>query len=400
LRRKRRTPSTLRIAIVGAGNVGAVLGRILREEGHTVTAVVSRTKKSAAAAGRFIGCRRISDALTAIPKATDIIYIAAPHEAIPEVARSLALLEEFDFHRLAVCHASGMLTADALAPRRWPELLFPHLLGEPLGDGASGFWAAASFPWQRYYPVIFAGATLFLTLPFARPRRAGLRPFAWLAGAGLAGAVLLSIPTVAELARRMPGFGSLRFGIKLLVLITVALPPLIATGLVNLRGRWPGTGRRVCLGLLVAVLILTPLAAWPGRLLRPLLTAAYPSARPALAELPDPALRRALALDLAAIAVPPAACLLGGASPPVLAAATLAANSLAARGALPLDEARRWRQPPAAIRRSRRHGRRRARCTGTTIRFGRRPGCAGERSRTGDSPARRKACARTHRAAR
>jgi predicted short-subunit dehydrogenase-like oxidoreductase (DUF2520 family) len=118
LRRKKHTSTKLRVAIVGAGNVGAVLGRILHDGGHAVTAVVSRTRRSAAAAGRFIGCRRVSDALTAIPKATDIILIAAPHEAIPVVARSLALLEEFDFRRLAVCHASGMLTADALAPLR------------------------------------------------------------------------------------------------------------------------------------------------------------------------------------------------------------------------------------------------------------------------------------------
>jgi hypothetical protein len=251
--------------------------------------------------------------------------------------------------RGALGAAPGALAADALALRRWPELLFPHLLGEPLGDRESGFWAAASFPWQRYYPVIFAGAALFLTLPFARPRRAGLRPFAGLALGGLAGAALLGIPTVTELARRMPGLGGLRFGIKLLVLTTVALPPLIAAGAADLRERWPVIGRRVCLGLLVTVLVLAPFAVWPRPLVRPLLETAYPSARPALAELPDPELRRSLALDLTAIAVPPAACLLGGASPPVLAAATLVANSLAARGALPLDEAARWRRPPAAL---------------------------------------------------
>lgn len=118
MRSRNRTGPKLRVAIVGAGNVGAVLGRVLREEGHSVTAVVSRTKRSAARAGRFIGCRRVSDALTAIPEATDVIYIASPHEVIPDVARSLALLEQFSFHHLAVCHASGMLTADALAPLR------------------------------------------------------------------------------------------------------------------------------------------------------------------------------------------------------------------------------------------------------------------------------------------
>jgi hypothetical protein len=245
--------------------------------------------------------------------------------------------------------APGALAADALAPRRWPELLLPHLLGEPLADGESGFWAAASFPWQRYYPVVFAGAALVLLLPLVRLRRRGLWPFAWLAAGGLAGAVLLGVPAVAELARRLPGLGSLRFGIKLLVLVTVALPPLVAAGSASLRERWPGAGRRVSLGLLAAVVVLAPLAAWPGRLARPLLAAAYPSARPALDELPASALRRALVLDLTAIAVPPAACLLGGTGPATLAAATLAANALAARGALPLDEARRWQQEPAVL---------------------------------------------------
>lgn len=267
--------------------------------------------------------------------------------AAPVLVPLLAVYPETS--RGALGAAPGALAADALAPRRWPELLFPHLLGEPLGDGESGFWAAASFPWQRYYPVIFAGAALFLTLPFARPRRPGLRPFVWLAAGGLAGAVLLGIPSVAELAGRIPGLGSLRFGIKLLVLVAVALPPLVAAGAVGLRERWPAGGRRVCLGLLVAIALLVPLALWPGRLARPVLAAAYPSSRPALTDLPDSALRRALALDLAALGLPPAACLLTGANPAALVAATVVANSLAARGALPLDEAQRWRQPPAAL---------------------------------------------------
>jgi hypothetical protein len=251
--------------------------------------------------------------------------------------------------RGALGAAPGALSADALAPRRWPELLFPHLLGEPLGDGDSGFWAAASFPWQRYYPVVFAGAALLLTLPFVRPRRSGLRPFAWLAVGGLAGAALLGVPAVAGFAQRLPGVGSLRFGIKLLVLVTVALPPLVAAGSVDLRERWSTGGRRLGTGLLLAVVALAPLAVWPGRLLRPLLAAAYPAARPALADRPDSALRRDLAVDLASLAVAPAACLLAGAGPAALAAATLASNSLAAFGALPLDEAGRWRRPPPAL---------------------------------------------------
>ena len=104
------------MAIVGGGKVGSVLGRVLAEEGMKITAVVSRTKSSALAAGRFIGCRNASTALTAIPAETDIVFIATPHEAVADVARTLAHLEGLDFKRLAVCHASGMLSASVLDP--------------------------------------------------------------------------------------------------------------------------------------------------------------------------------------------------------------------------------------------------------------------------------------------
>jgi predicted short-subunit dehydrogenase-like oxidoreductase (DUF2520 family) len=45
-----------------------------------------------------------------------VVLIATPHEAVEEVARTLARLEGLEFRRLAVCHASGMLTASALEP--------------------------------------------------------------------------------------------------------------------------------------------------------------------------------------------------------------------------------------------------------------------------------------------
>ena len=104
------------IAIVGAGKVGTVLGRVLVENGVKVVCVVSRTRKSAVAAGRFLGCRNVSDSLTAIPSSTNLIYITTPHSAVEEVARELSRLHHLKFKRLSVCHASGILTAKALAP--------------------------------------------------------------------------------------------------------------------------------------------------------------------------------------------------------------------------------------------------------------------------------------------
>ncbi|HUI10603.1 MAG TPA: DUF2520 domain-containing protein [Bacteroidota bacterium] len=106
----------LRVAIVGAGNVGAVLGRLLREGGSSVSAVVSRSTASARRAASFIGCRRYGDGIGVIPAETDIVFLAVPHAAVSRVAGALASSEELPLERMAVCHASGMLGADILAP--------------------------------------------------------------------------------------------------------------------------------------------------------------------------------------------------------------------------------------------------------------------------------------------
>jgi predicted short-subunit dehydrogenase-like oxidoreductase (DUF2520 family) len=110
----RRRP--LRIAIIGAGKVGSVLGRILADRGERITAVISRTRKSAREAGRFVRCRFTSTDMQDLPRETDLVMITTPHGAVEDVARSLALREDLQFRSMAFCHASGMLTAGALAP--------------------------------------------------------------------------------------------------------------------------------------------------------------------------------------------------------------------------------------------------------------------------------------------
>lgn len=102
------------IAIVGAGKVGSVLGRILVERGENIVAVVSRTEKSAGEGGRFLKCRNIGTSLDIIPPATDLIYLTTPHDAVELVAANLAHRTGLNFRDIAVCHASGMLTAGVL----------------------------------------------------------------------------------------------------------------------------------------------------------------------------------------------------------------------------------------------------------------------------------------------
>lgn len=113
---KRRT--RLNVTIVGAGKVGSVLGRVLVENGCRVVCVVSRTRRSANRVGRFLRSKLAVTDLESIPPETDLIFIATPHSAVTEVAGALARRKGLNFRRIAVCHASGMLTAAALEPLR------------------------------------------------------------------------------------------------------------------------------------------------------------------------------------------------------------------------------------------------------------------------------------------
>jgi predicted short-subunit dehydrogenase-like oxidoreductase (DUF2520 family) len=116
--RSSRYVSRLRVAIIGAGNVGLVLGRLLVERRNVISSVVSRTQPSARRGGRFLQCRNVSTSVAAIPANTDLIMITTPHHAVESVAQDLSRLDQLNFGRIAVCHASGVLTAAVLEPVR------------------------------------------------------------------------------------------------------------------------------------------------------------------------------------------------------------------------------------------------------------------------------------------
>jgi predicted short-subunit dehydrogenase-like oxidoreductase (DUF2520 family) len=109
---------SLNIAIIGAGSVGTTLGMILSANHHRITAVVSRTLTSARRCGKLVSCRTVSTTLEAIPQKTQIVFITTPHSAVRDVASALGRREGFRWRGVGVCHASGMLTADALEPLR------------------------------------------------------------------------------------------------------------------------------------------------------------------------------------------------------------------------------------------------------------------------------------------
>ncbi len=105
-----------RVSLVGAGKVGTTLAVMLKSSGHSVVAVVSRSRRSAEHCGRLVSCRNCSDELSAIPASTDLVLIAVPDRSIRSVAEALARLPHLNTRSLFVLHTSGALTSDELEP--------------------------------------------------------------------------------------------------------------------------------------------------------------------------------------------------------------------------------------------------------------------------------------------
>ena len=104
----------LNISIVGAGNVGTTLARMLHRAGNRIVAVMSSHKASAAKCGKLVACRNYSDDVSNIPPTTNLVLIAVPDRAIRSVAQSVATLPDLLFNRISVCHTSGAMASDEL----------------------------------------------------------------------------------------------------------------------------------------------------------------------------------------------------------------------------------------------------------------------------------------------
>ncbi len=253
--------------------------------------------------------------------------------------------------RVALGPAAGALAADAMAPRRWIELVLPSVLGPAFADHASGFWAAASFPWQRYFPLVFVGSLPLVLACFALRRRKCLG--SWLLAAATGGvlALFVGVPGVGERLETLPGLAAVRYGIKLLVVPFLCLPVLLAAGWEELARAWRAGIRR---GLGVAAALVAALTAFGAlptgeRPLRRALGRAYPDSRPHLQAVPGPVLRAAVARDGAALALPLMALAAAGPHAGTTAAAALVANTLGGLPGWHPAPAREWASPPPLL---------------------------------------------------
>ncbi|MCL6482204.1 MAG: DUF2520 domain-containing protein [Firmicutes bacterium] len=106
------------LAIVGAGRVGCVLGRRLRELGWRIGPVVTRSAATARAAVRAIGAGTPYDRLTRRLLAADVVLLATPDSAIAAVAERLAQIGGSEWRGKVVLHTSGALSHAVLTPLR------------------------------------------------------------------------------------------------------------------------------------------------------------------------------------------------------------------------------------------------------------------------------------------
>jgi predicted short-subunit dehydrogenase-like oxidoreductase (DUF2520 family) len=100
------------VAIIGAGRLGGAFGRLLAAAGYRIVAVTARTRRSAAAAARFVGA---GEPLTDVGRAAagaDIILITTPDREISSVCERISHGDVFRRGALVV-HASG---ANSLEP--------------------------------------------------------------------------------------------------------------------------------------------------------------------------------------------------------------------------------------------------------------------------------------------
>lgn len=105
----------MRISIIGAGRVGQAIGRLAQQAGHEITDVVCRSKRSAAAAARFIGAGRAQSARQSTLSAADLVLISTPDDKISD-AVALVERDASSVGRASVLHTSGSLSSRVLEP--------------------------------------------------------------------------------------------------------------------------------------------------------------------------------------------------------------------------------------------------------------------------------------------
>src|SRR4051812_41822566 len=107
-------PKQLSISIIGGGRVGQTLGKLWRDQGHTIEAVVCSHIASARSATRFIGAGNPNP--QELPK-SNLFLLSVPDD---ELQNAVDLLRRSftGLNHSVVVHTSGSLSSTILGPLR------------------------------------------------------------------------------------------------------------------------------------------------------------------------------------------------------------------------------------------------------------------------------------------
>ena len=103
---------------MGAGRIGRVLGRRLREQGWRIHSVVTRSESTARRAVRSIGGGTARGELSRSIFSARVILIAVPESAMANLVTRLASVGEGELRGKIVLHTSGVLNSDVLGALR------------------------------------------------------------------------------------------------------------------------------------------------------------------------------------------------------------------------------------------------------------------------------------------
>jgi predicted short-subunit dehydrogenase-like oxidoreductase (DUF2520 family) len=104
-------PAALRVALVGAGNVGTSVALLLAGTGHSIVGVTSRSTTSAARAQKLLGAS-VFDHVDGAPEC-DLVLVGASDGGIGEIAREMAPHIRSGTY---VWHFAGSLGVEPLEP--------------------------------------------------------------------------------------------------------------------------------------------------------------------------------------------------------------------------------------------------------------------------------------------
>ena len=107
-------PASLRVGVIGAGRVGAVLGAALARAGHRVTGVYAVSEDSRARATDLLPDAPVADIPTVIA-GTDLVLLAVPDDALAHLVAGLAATGTWEAGQI-VAHTSGRHGASVLDP--------------------------------------------------------------------------------------------------------------------------------------------------------------------------------------------------------------------------------------------------------------------------------------------